>query len=52
MSSFPFGESLIRRFKKDTLGVIVFLKQFRCMSDIHVERECVGLRINATGVSG
>lgn len=46
--SFPFGKPLIHRFKKDTLWVIVFLKQFRCLGYIHVEREYVGLKITAT----
>lgn len=44
---FPFGNSLVCRCKNNTLLVIVFLKQVRCTSYIHVERECVGLGINA-----
>lgn len=45
--NFPFGNSLVCRFKNNTLLVIVFFQQVRCTSYIHVERECVGLRINA-----
>lgn len=46
-ADFPFGNSLTCRFKNDTLLVIVLLKQLRCTRYIHVEREYVGLRVNA-----
>lgn len=32
--------------------VLVFLQQLRCMSCIHVERECVGLRSSAAQKAG
>lgn len=41
MFSFSLGSSLICRFTNNTLLVIVFLKQWRCMSCVHVEREHV-----------
>lgn len=51
MFSFSFGNSLICRLKKDRLLMIVFLKQFRGMNCIHVERECVGLSKNQCSLS-
>lgn len=50
MSHFPFGKSLFHRFKRDTPSLVVFLKQLRCTRYIHLEREWVGLRINAAEV--
>lgn len=42
--SFSFGNSLICRLRNDTLLVIVFLEQFRCISCIYIEHY-MGLRI-------